>query len=173
MNQETRLPRNGKEGALYGVIICALTALLMSSVGTILGVGRFDGEVAVSILKIYPLMIVIAMLLESVVIGRIAEKLAGKFTAPTDSFNAKILFRIVFTVIGMSACMTFIGGIVANGFSSETFSNWVSNWPRNFMIVLAAESLVIQPIARFAMVKLHAKQDEKNDAAMMAEKNVA
>ncbi|MGF7050300.1 hypothetical protein J2T13_004838 [Paenibacillus sp. DS2015] len=173
MEQETRLPKNGKEGALYGFIICALTALLMSSVGTILGVGRFDGEVAVSILKIYPIMVVIAMLLEGVVIGRIAEKLVEKFTAPSDGFNAKILFRIVFTVIGMSACMTFIGGIIANGFSSDTFSNWLSNWPRNFLIVLAAESLVIQPIARFAMVKLHAKQDEKNDADMLIEENVA
>lgn len=174
MEQEARLPRNGKEGALYGLIICALTALFMSSLGTILGAGKFDGEVALSILKIYPIMIVIAMLLEAVVIGRIAEKLAAKFTAPTDSFNAKILFRILFTVIGMSACMTFIGGVIGNGgLNSETFSNWLTNWPRNFLIVLVAESLVIQPIARLAMVKLHAKQDEKNNAALMAEKNVA
>lgn len=173
MQQETRLPRNGKEGALYGLIICALTALLMSSVGTILGVGKFDGEVAISILKIYPIMIVIAMFLEALVIGRIAEKLVAKFTVSTDSFNTKILFRILFTVIGMSACMTFIGGIMGNGLNSDSFSNWLTNWPRNFMIVLAAESLVIQPIARFAMVKLHAKQDEKSAAAMTAEKNVA
>jgi hypothetical protein len=173
MEQETRLPRNGKEGALYGVIICTLTALFMTSLNTALGVGKFDGEVVVTILKIFPIMLVIAMILESVIIGRIAEKLVGKFTAPTDSFNAKILFRILFTVIGMSACMTLIGGIVGNGFNSETFSNWVTNWPRNFIIVLAVESLVIQPIARFAMVKLHAKQDGKNDADMLIEDNVA
>ena len=30
MNQETRLPRNGKEGALYGAIICTLTVLFMA-----------------------------------------------------------------------------------------------------------------------------------------------
>ncbi|WP_438347659.1 DUF2798 domain-containing protein [Paenibacillus sp. FA6] len=172
MEQETRLPRNGKEGALYGVIICALTALFMTTLNTTLGVGKFDGEVVVMILKMFPIMLVIAMILESVVIGRIAEKLVGKFTASTDSFNAKILFRILFTVIGMSACMTLIGGIAGNGFSSETFSNWLTNWPRNFLIVLIAESLVIQPIARFAMVKLHANQDKKSHAAMMIKNNV-
>jgi len=161
MNQETRLPRNGKEGVLYGLIICALTALFMTSLSTILAVENFNGEVAISILKMFPIMVVIAMILESVLIGRIAEKLAHKFTKPTDSFNAQILFRILFTVIGMSACMTLIGNAVAVGFSSETFSNWVTNWPRNFIVVLAAESLVIQPIARFAMVKLHASQDKK------------
>lgn len=127
MKLETRLPRNGKEGALYGGIICTLTVLLMTTLSIIL----------------------------------ISEKLDGKFTEPADSFNAKILFRILFTVLGMSACMTLIGDIVGNGISSEIFSRFLTNWPRNFLIVLIAESLVIQPIARFAMVKLHAYQDKK------------
>ena len=57
--------------------------------------------------------------------------------------------------------MTLIGDIVGNGFSTKIFSNWVHNWPHNFIIVLIAECLVIQPIARFVMVKLHESQDEK------------
>lgn len=65
--------------------------------------------------------------------------------------------------------MTFIGDIVGNGFSTEIFSNWIQNWPRNFIIVLIAESLVIQPIARFAMVKLHESQDRKAQPAIRAQ----
>jgi hypothetical protein len=107
---------------------------------------------------------VIVMIIEPVVIGRIAEKLVSKFTQPTDSFNAKILFRILFTVLGMSMVMTIIGDIVGNGLHSEMGSHFITNWPRNFLIVLIAESVVIQPIARFAMVKLHAVQDQKNQA---------
>lgn len=84
-----------------------------------------------------------------------------KFTQPTDSSNANILFLILFTILGMSAAMTLIGDIVGNGFSTEIFSNWVQNWPCNFVIVLIAKSLVIQPIARFVMVKVHESQDEK------------
>ncbi|OMF30100.1 hypothetical protein BK133_17195 [Paenibacillus sp. FSL H8-0548] len=161
MNQETRLPRNGKEGALFGAIIVTLTAAFMTTFSVILAVGEFNQDVLLMILKTLPIMWVIAMILEPVLIGRIAEKLVAKFTKPTDSFNAKILFRIVFTVVGMSFCMTLIGGIVGNGFNTETFSNFLSNWPRNFAIVLVAECLVIQPIARFAMVKLHAAQEKK------------
>jgi hypothetical protein len=170
MEQETRLPRNGKEGALYGAIICTLTASFMTTLSVILVEGTFNGEVLLDILKMLPIMWIIAMILEPVLVGRIAEKLVGTFTKPTDSFNAKILFRILFTVLGMSACMTLIGGIVGNGISSETFSSFLTNWPRNFLIVLIAESLVIQPIARFAMVKLHASQDKKNQAAMIEKK---
>lgn len=161
MQLEKRLPQNGKEGLLYGTIISTLTVIFMTSLMVILGTGEFNKEVAFSILKIMPIIWVIVMIIEPAIIGRIAEALTAKFTKPTDSFNAKILFRIVFTVFGMSMVMTFVGDIVGNGFHSELFSNWLHNWPRNLVIVLIAESLVIQPIARFVMVKLHEAQDRK------------
>ena len=164
MKQETRLPRNGKEGALYGAIICTLTVLFMVSLNVLLAAGGFNQEAAFTIIKMLPIFWIIAMIIEPVFIGRIAEKLVEKFTKPTDSFNAKILFRILFTVIGMSVCMTLIADVILNGFSSEILNNFLMNWPRNFVIVLIAESLVIQPIARFAMVRLHASQDKKNQA---------
>ncbi|MFJ7638918.1 DUF2798 domain-containing protein [Peribacillus sp. NPDC097225] len=167
MKNETRLPRNGKEGALYGGIICFLTSLFMSSFSIITVTGEFNGEIAMDIIKIWPIMFIIAMVIEPVLVGRIAENMVKKFTQPTDSFNAKILFRIVFTVFGMSMCMTFIGGIIGNGFNSDTFSNFISYWPRNFFIVLIAESLVIQPLARMAMVKIHANQDKKDPAVVI------
>lgn len=167
MKQETRLPRNSKEGALYGAIICTLTVLFMTSLNIILAVDEFNKEVAFTILKALPIIWIIVMIIEPVLIGRIAEKLVVKFTEPTDSFNAKILFRILFTVLGMSITMTIIGDIVGNGFHSEIFSNFLTNWPRNFLVVLIAESLVIQPIARFVMVKLHASQDKKNQVVTM------
>ncbi|MCQ6276096.1 DUF2798 domain-containing protein [Bacillus sp. V3B] len=169
MKQDIRLPRNRKEGLLYGTIISTLTVILMTSLNVILGVDEFTGEVALTILKTLPIMWIIVMIIEPAVIGRIAEALVEKFTKPTDSFNAKILFRIIFTVFGMSMAMTFIGDIVGNGFSSEIFNNFLTNWPRNFVIVIIAESLVIQPIARFVMVKMHVHQDKKNYATMTVE----
>ena len=166
MHQEKRLPRNGKEGLLFGAIIATLTVIFMTSFSTIYFAGEFNGEIALAILKMLPIMWIIVMIIEPVIFGRIAETLTAKITQPSDSFNAKILFRILFTVLGMSAAMTLIGDVVGNGFHSELFSNWLQYWPRNFLIVLAAESLVIQPIARFAMVKLHEAQDRRAAAAM-------
>lgn len=95
------------------------------------------------------------MVLEPVVVGRIAEKLVQLFTAPTDSFHAKIFLRIFFTVFGMSLIMTFIGEMLANGLGTSTFNNAISVWPRNFMVVLLVESVIIQPIARAVMVRMH------------------
>lgn len=161
MHLEKRLPRNGKEGLLYGTIISTLTVFFMTTYSAIYFAGGFNGDVALTALKMLPIIWIIVMIIEPAIFGRIAEALTAKFTKPEDSFNAKILFRILFTVLGMSAAMTLIGDIVGNGFHSELGSNWLHSWPRNFIIVLAAESLVIQPIARFVMVKLHDAQDRK------------
>lgn len=169
MHQEKRLPRNDKEGLLYGATISTLTVLFMTSFSTIYFAGEFNGEIAFAILKMLPIMWIIVMVIEPAIFGRIAEALTAKFTKPTDSFNSKILFRILFTVLGMSAAMTLIGDMVGNGFHPELFSNWLQYWPRNFIIVLAAESLVIQPIARFVMVKLHDAQDRKAALAVAAQ----
>lgn len=167
MHTEKRLPRNAKEGLLYGALISTMTVLFMTSFSTIYFAGTFNGEVAFAILKMIPVMWVIVMVIEPAIFGRLAETLTAKFTKPTDSFNAKILYRILFTVLGMSAAMTFIGDLAGNGFHSDIFSNWLQYWPRNFLIVLAAESLVIQPIARLVMVKLHDGQDKKAAASIV------
>lgn len=163
MHQEARLPQNGKEGFLYGAIIVTLTASLMSTINVMINMpaSATAGDTLIEVLKILPVFWVIAMALEAIVVGRIAEALTAKFSAQSDSFNAKIFFRIVFTVIGMSFLMTAIGDMYSNGFDGGFLERFLAAWPRNLVIVFFAESLVIQPIARFAMVKLHASKDKK------------
>lgn len=166
MQYEKRLPKNGKEGFLYGAIIVILTATLMSTVNVLINspASATAGEIFMEILLIIPIFWVFAMLVEGLLVGRMAEALTAKFTQPTDSFNTKILFRIVFTVFGMSIIMTLIGDLYMNGFDTAIFERFLASWPRNLVIVFVAECLIIQPIARFAMVKLHESQAKKATA---------
>ena len=46
MHQENRLPKNGKEGALYGAIIVTLSVLTIGSINMILAAGGFNKDVA-------------------------------------------------------------------------------------------------------------------------------
>ncbi|MDE0584085.1 DUF2798 domain-containing protein [Planococcus sp. A6] len=165
MQKDKRLPHNGKEGLLYGSLIVTMTVLLMSSYSVLFYTDHLTMDTLWIILKIMPVMWISAMVLEAAVFGRIAESLTANLTNTSSSFHQKILLRIVFTVIGMSVAMTFIGDMAANGFHGEIFSHWLANWPRNFLIVLLAESLLIQPLARLAMVKQHAAQDRKTAIA--------
>lgn len=161
MHQEKRLPRNGKEGAIYGAIICTLSVLFMGSINIILAAGEFNSDVAMQMLITLPIIWVIVMIIEPVAIGRMAEALTAKLVSPTDGFNARIMFRTLFTVLGMSITMTIIGNTFGYGFTTEIFDHFIQIWPRNFVIALFLESIVIQPIARFAMVKMHEAQDRK------------
>lgn len=155
MQLDPRLPHTAKEGAIYGGIICLLTSCFMTVLNVYLAIGSFNSQTWLAIAKYWPLMFVIAMIVEPMIVGRLAEKAMLRLSPPTDSGNAKILFRMVFTVFGMSLLMTTIANAIVFGVNAELFDLVRSQWPRNFLIVLIAEALVIQPIARLAMVKLH------------------
>lgn len=159
MFNETRLPRNEKEGLLYGFIIALITSLVMITLNVSTEVGRIDGEVVLTILKSWPIMLVVAMLMEALVAGRIASRLLQRFSDPSDGFNAKILFTILFTVTVMSATLTIIASLIFGGLNMDAFTHWPEKWPRNFAVALWCEILIAQPPARFAMKKLHACQD--------------
>ena len=158
---ENCMPTNGKEGLIYGGVICALTCIFMATMNISINMGGVSGEAIVTSLKSFPLVFLIAMILEMFIVGRIADKLVNVFISPTDSLNAHILFRTFFTVIGMSIIMTIVGGCLANGFSLEAIKEFPIYWPRNFCVVIFLELIIVQPIARTVMRIMHEIQ-EKN-----------
>ncbi|MGY3704337.1 DUF2798 domain-containing protein [Vagococcus martis] len=163
MHEEKRLPMNKKEGLLYGIVICGITASSMCFYNLYLAFGAINQDMLIAFAKSLPLFFVIAMLLENFVVRHFADSLVKKFSDPKDSFNATLLFTILFTVVGMSFLMTFIGDVVGHGLvvNSSTFIRFVMSWPRNFGVVLGLELLIAQPIARKVMVLLHSKQVEE------------
>lgn len=77
MSQDLRLPQNNKEGLLYGVIICSITALLMTSFNTYLQLRMVNIDLLVAFIKVFPLFFIVAMLLENFII-HFARKMVTK-----------------------------------------------------------------------------------------------
>lgn len=153
--EDIRLPRNKKEGIIYGLTICIISVIIMASLNIILSFNRIDREVILIILKTIPVMVMIIFLLENILVGPISNKLVEKFTSKTDSVNAKILFNILFCVTLLSFIMTLVGPILGNGISMEILENFPSHWPRNFFFALWTELLLAQPLARKLMIIMH------------------
>lgn len=158
--EEKRLPRSGKEGFLYGAVICGITCTIMM----ILNIGTSYGtlcvkDVWVTIGRSIPIVWAVAMVWETFVVGRIGHKLVHIFTDPSDGFNANILFNIVFVVTMMSASMTILGPTVCGEPLRETLPGWIHHWPRNFCVAFWCECLLAQPIARRVMVLIHNRQE--------------
>ncbi|MEK5186105.1 hypothetical protein [Solibacillus sp. FSL W7-1324] len=164
MYKENRLPQNAKEGILFLLIISLISVNTIAPL--IIGFERgFTKEVYFDTLKILPIMWIIVVLLVRLVAGPLVGKFMPKFVGQTDGFNARVLLNTLLNVTVLSVCLTIIGTWVGTQtFSLEPLKNFFYIWPRNFAIAFWIELLVAQPIARFAMKKLHESQTAKEAA---------
>ncbi|MBM7666791.1 hypothetical protein JOC25_003313 [Solibacillus kalamii] len=125
----------------------------------------FTKEVYFGTLKILPIMWIIVVLLVRLVAGPLVGKIMPKFVGQTDGFNARVLLNTLLNVTVLSVCLTIIGTWVGTKtFGLEPLKKFFHIWPRNFAIAFWIELLVAQPIARFAMKKLHESQTAKEAA---------
>lgn len=175
---DNRLPKNKKEGFVYGGIIAMITVIVMVFLNISLSVGKIDISTLAIIGISIPIFWIIAMLLESFLVGKVSEKLLEKFTKQTDGFNSKVLFNILFCVTGMSFLMTIIGGMYGEilqvkAITIKSILDIPAHWPRNFFVAFWCEILLAQPIARFVMKKIHLSRDEnKKDKTDVSETNI-
>ena len=162
MHKEARLPQNAKEGIIFLLIISIISVNTIAPI--IVGLERgFSKDVYFDTLKIIPFMWIIVVVLVRVVSGPIVGRLLPKFVGKTDGFNARILLNTLMNVTVLSICLSIIGTWVGSGeVSLEPFTNFFHIWPRNFGIAFWIELLIAQPIARFVMKKIHAKQALQN-----------
>lgn len=164
--EELRLPWNGKEGLLYGAVIAAITAFVMTTINIAQNYGRIDAEVMSTVVIAFPFIWLAALLLVSFVVGRVASALVRRFLEPTDGFNARITFNIIFCVLMMSAIMSLVGpwiGALISGTSLvDVMYEWPTRWPSNFCFAFWCEVLLAQPVARQIMKSLHLRSMGSN-----------
>ncbi|GIP50668.1 hypothetical protein J53TS2_42590 [Paenibacillus sp. J53TS2] len=161
MYNEMRLPRNTKEGLLFMLIVSIISVNTIAPL--IMGYEfGFNKENYFKTLRVIPIMWIIVLCLVNLVARPLVGKLMAKFTKPTDSFNAKTLFNIFFSVTILSICLTVIGSWVGQRqISLDPIREFFYHWPKNFFIAFWIETLLAQPIARFVMKRLHARQAAK------------
>ncbi|MBD8069104.1 hypothetical protein [Bacillus sp. PS06] len=161
MYKEERLPQNPKEGIIFLLIISIISVNTISPI--IMGLERgFSKQNYVESLKIIPFMWIIVVLLVRLVAGPLVGKVMPKFVGKTDGFNARVLLTILLNVTVLSMLLTIIGTWVGTKqISLEPFQNFFHSWFRNFGVAFWIELIVAQPIARFVMKKIHAKQARK------------
>lgn len=108
MHEETRLPRNGKEFLLFLAIISIISVNIIAPL--IMGFEfGFEKQVYLDTIQIIPFVWVCVILLVTLVANPIVNKLVPKFVQPTDGFNARVLFTILFSVTILSILLTVIG----------------------------------------------------------------
>jgi len=152
------LPRGKKEFAIFMAIISVISVNIIAPLITFFEAG-FHLYIWADTLKVIPFIwiTVIALVLLSY---KPAEWLTSRIVKEGDSFGSHILINILFSVLLMSVFLTVIGTwIGTRHVSFEPIRMFFYRWPRNFAISFFVESCIAQPIARFAMRKMHERQD--------------
>lgn len=161
MYKEDRLPQNAKEGILFLLIISVISVNTIAPI--IMGLEQgFSKEVYLETLKVIPIMWVIVVLLVRLVAGPTVHWVMPKLVGQTYGFNARVLLNILINVTVLSLLLSIIGTWVGTKqISLEPFKNFLHSWPRNFGVAFWIEMLIAQPIARYAMKTIHARQVNK------------
>lgn len=159
-----KLPRNKKEQALFIAIISIISVNIIAPVITMMEMG-FSTQVYRAALSTVPLIwpvVVVLVLLTEKPAGRLTQKIIKE----GDSFNAVMLANILSCVFLMSMVLTIVGSWIGmREISMAPIYNFARTWPRNFAVSFAVESLIAQPIARFAMLKFHMMTMEESLSA--------
>ncbi len=160
MDFHMKLPRNRREFVLFMGIVSVISVNIIAPLITCFEAG-FHLYVYRDVLSVLPLiwLSVIAIVLLTYVP---AEKMTAKIVSSRDSFNAHVVVNILCTVFLMSILLTVIGTwIGTRSITWEPIRMFFYKWPRNFAISLFVEMCIAQPIARFAIYRLHLYSDAK------------
>ena len=157
-----KLPRSKKEFALFMGIVSIISVNIIAPLITFFEAG-FHLYVYRDVLIVLPLIwlsVIVVVLLTYIP----AEKMTAKIVSKGDSFNAHIVVNILCTVLMMSVLLTVIGTLIGTrSVSWEPIQMFFHKWPRNFSISLFVEMCIAQPVARFALYRLHLRLDKKTN----------
>ena len=162
MDFHMKLPRNKKEFILFLAIISIISVNIIAPLITCFEMG-FQLSVWAHTLEVIP-FIWMSVIILVLLTYKPAEYLTYRVVKKTDSFHSQIIINILFTVMLMSIFLTVIGTwIGTRAISIEPIKMFLHKWPRNFAISLFVEACIAQPIARYAMQRLHFIKDKKTE----------
>ncbi len=127
-----------------------------------------------TILSGYPLGLLVAIILDVLVVGPIAKKLAFKYII--NDYMRKKTFLIGITisclmVIGMVTFMSVFGIVVEGKLDgANVLATYGHTWIFNLIAALPLQMLIVGPIARAVLGKMQAAAD-KREADSLAEKD--
>ena len=144
------MPRTKREGVFYGVVMAFTMSIFMNLLNTFLHAGVSMQSLGRALL-LQPVIFAIVMVVESLVVSKLAQKAMKRFVRAKDSAEAHTLARTVCMVTGMSLAMSLIGLVLAGTPLSELLARFTAAWPVNFCAAFWWQILVAGPAARMAL----------------------
>ncbi len=155
------MPRNKKEGIIFGISMCSIMAFFMGLLNISIHTGGLNMHSLQTAVIAFPVTFIIVFLLENLVVGNFKKLFFKKVVSENESKNAMILFNAAFIVTMMSFIMTIIGGFLGGDNFNTIISEFFTRWPRNFLAAFFLNLLIAGPASRTLLKAVQNHSDKK------------
>ncbi|MFC6171426.1 DUF2798 domain-containing protein [Loigolactobacillus jiayinensis] len=156
------MPRNWKEEIVFTAIMAGLMVFVMVCYNVLLVQGFTKGFLMNSLAE-YPGGLLVAVVLDLLIVGPIAKKLAFRYIINDYMKKNVILIGItisVMMVLGMVSCMSLFGMIMSHELGGHVLATYGHAWIFNLIVALPLQLLIVGPIARAVLGKMQAATDK-------------
>ncbi len=147
-----KMPINKTEHLVYTFLMVLFMAIVMTTYNVIIHNG-----LSVESLKIvwlmFPFTFIAAFLCEWFLVSKAAMSLSQKILKEDDFLLKKIVITAFCFVSGMVILMSFLGPLIANGFSSNIFEIWIKGIPVNFIMAFPLQVIIAGPLVGYIFRK--------------------
>ena len=141
------MPRNKKEGIIFGVTMCFLMVCGMSAYNLTL-VGKLSyTKFAIGLIPGF----IVAFFFNTVIVGPVAKKIAFKLPIDKNNKLQIILAISLLMVTGMVTFMSVFGLLMRPELPENIVSAYFTAWGMNFIAALPLQLLLVGPISRLKL----------------------
>ena len=141
------MPRNKKEGIIFGVTMCFLMVCGMSAYNLTL-VGKLSfAKFTVGLIPGF----IVAFFFDTVIVGPVAKKLAFKLPIDRDNKLQTILAISLLMITGMVTFMSVFGLLMRPELPENIIHAYFTAWGMNFIAALPLQLLFVGPISRLKL----------------------
>lgn len=141
------MPRNKKEGIIFGITMCFLMICGMSAYNLAL-VGKLSyTKFAIGLIPGF----IVAFFFDTVIVGPIAKKLAFKLPIDRNNKLQTILAISLLMITGMVTFMSVFGLLMRPELPENIIHAYFTAWRMNFIAALPLQLLLVGPISRLKL----------------------
>ncbi len=141
------MPRNKKEGIIFGVTMCFLMVCGMSAYNLAL-VGKLSyTKFAIGLIPGF----IVAFFFDTVIVGPVAKKLAFKLPIDRNNKLQTILAISLLMITGMVTFMSVFGLLMRPELPENIIHAYFTAWGMNFIAALPLQLLLVGPISRLKL----------------------
>ena len=141
------MPRNKKEGIIFGVTMCFLMVCGMSAYNLAL-VGKLSfTKFAIGLIPGF----IVAFFFDTVIVGPVAKKLAFKLPIDRNNKLQTILAISLLMITGMVTFMSVFSLLMRPELPENIIHAYFTAWGMNFIAALPLQLLLVGPISRLKL----------------------